>query len=339
MKHLQWIKKCPLLFLIIVIWIILGIVVLVDGRGTEAISKNGIMQPIFAILTDPKENQEDLLADIGETETTEDTQAKDTTLDETDVPAADTAVDMDSVVDSQETVAEDQAVKPVYDKYKKTKTNSPYYTDPGKIPLTTDYDYTPVKDKYFDDAVFIGDSRMVGMQDYSGLENATFLAKTGLTIYDLLDDPFVTDPKTGDDVTISYMLKHYKYGKIYLMVGINELGTGNTQVFQKAYGKVLKKIKKWQPDAVIYIHSIMAVTAEKSKTDPVFNNININDKNVAISGFADGISVFYFNVNALYTDKHGNLKADYTSDQIHLFAQYYSIWTEFLRQHGVKKTS
>ena len=33
--------------------------------------------------------------------------------------------------------------------------------------------FTAVEESYFDDALFIGDSRMVGVYEYAGLENAT----------------------------------------------------------------------------------------------------------------------------------------------------------------------
>ena len=62
---------------------------------------------------------------------------------------------------------EPEKILPEYISYDKKKTNSPYYSDPGKIPLTTEHDYVKVSDDYFDDAVFIGDSRMEGMEDYS----------------------------------------------------------------------------------------------------------------------------------------------------------------------------
>ena len=102
-----------------------------------------------------------------------------------------------------------QKIKPEYISYEKKKTDSPWYTDPGKIPMTTEYDYQKVKKDYFDDAVFIGDSRIVGMNDYSGLTNASFFAKTGLTVYNLLDEEFVKDPETGKEVSVSYMMEHY----------------------------------------------------------------------------------------------------------------------------------
>lgn len=222
-----------------------------------------------------------------------------------------------------------------YRKYKKQQIDSPYYSDPGKIALTTEYGYEHVKKDYFEDAVFIGDSRTVGMQDYSGLDNATFFAKTGMNVYELLEDEFLKEPASGKDVSISYMLKNYQYKKVYLMVGINELGTGNTGTFQNAYARVLQKIHKWQPDAVIYIQGIIPVSKEKADNDGIFNNININDKNVAISQLADGKNMFYLNVSENLTDKNGYLKEDYTFDEVHMYAQYYQLWTDYLMEHAV----
>lgn len=230
-----------------------------------------------------------------------------------------------------------QKIKPEYISYEKKKTDSPWYTDPGKIPLTTEYDYQKVKKDYFDDAVFIGDSRIVGMNDYSGLTNATFFAKTGLTVYNLLDDEFVKDPKSGKNVSVSYMMQHYTYGKIYLMVGINELGTGGTDRFAETYKDVLKKFRKWQPDAVIYVQSIMGVSPKKDKTDPVFNNTNIRDKNYAISKLTDGIHIFYLNIQEIYEDKNHNLVQDLTFDDVHLYAQHYDKWVKYLKTHAVVK--
>lgn len=233
--------------------------------------------------------------------------------------------------------AKPQKIKPEYISYEKKKTDSPWYTDPGKIPQTTDYGYQKVKNDYFDDAVFIGDSRIVGMNDYSGLTNATFFAKTGLTVYNLLDDEFVKDPKSGKNVSVSYMMQHNTYGKIYLMVGINELGTGGTERFQNAYKEVLKKFRKWQPDAVIYVQSIMGVSPKKDKSDPVFNNTNIRDKNYAISKLTDGIHIFYLNIQEIYEDENHNLAQELTFDDVHLYAQHYDKWVKYLKTHAVVK--
>ncbi len=219
--------------------------------------------------------------------------------------------------------------------YKKIQTDSQYYSDPGKKALTTEFAYEKVNKSYFDDAVFIGDSRTVGMQDYSGLDNASFFAKTGMNVYEVLEDKFIKDPDSGKDVSVAHMLKTNKYSKIYFMVGINELGTGNTGTFQKAYDRVLRKFRKWQPDAVIYIQGIIPVSEEKASEDAIFNNVNINDKNVAIAQLANGLDTFYLDVSGKLTDKDGYLRKDYTFDHVHMYAQYYELWTNYLMKHAV----
>ena len=272
-------------------------------------------------------------ADDGEVAQTDGSQADDGDAAQTgsDI-AAGNETDGEGVVVSGE---KPQKIKPEYISYKKKKTDSPWYTDPGKIPLTTEYDYQKVKEDYFDDAVFIGDSRIVGMNDYSGLTNATFFAKTGLTVYNLLEDEFVKDPDSGKMVSVSYMMQHHTYGKIYLMVGINELGTGGTQRFADAYRDVLKKFRKWQPDAVIYVQSIMGVSPKKDQKDPVFNNTNIRDKNYAISKLTDGIHIFYLNIQEIYEDKNHDLAQELTFDDVHLYAQHYDKWVDYLKTHAV----
>ena len=50
---------------------------------------------------------------------------------------------------------------------------------------------TAVDDSYFDDALFIGDSRIDDMHSFSGLNNATYYAKTGMSVYRLFKDPFI----------------------------------------------------------------------------------------------------------------------------------------------------
>lgn len=270
---------------------------------------------------------------------TEDSQGKGEVSDEQqtgtkDGTGAGSGTDKDPTNPDDKKIKEEEIGITRFVKYKKTEVNSPYYVDPGEKALTTEYSYEKVGKEYFDDALFIGDSRTVGMQDYSGLTNATFLAKTGMNVYEVLEDKF-TEPGSNKEVSVLQMLKNHKYGKIYFMVGINELGTGNTGTFQKAYARVLRKFRRLQPDAVIYIQGIIPVSKVKASGDAVFNNVNINDKNVAIAHLADGKNIFYLDVSGKLTDKKGYLKADYTSDEVHMYAQYYELWTNYLMKHAV----
>ena len=48
-------------------------------------------------------------------------------------------------------------------------------------------EFVEVGDDYFADALFIGDSRTVGLRDYGHMDNASFFASVGLTVYDMWD--------------------------------------------------------------------------------------------------------------------------------------------------------
>lgn len=193
--------------------------------------------------------------------------------------------------------------------------------------------FTTVDQSYFDDALFIGDSRTVGLSQYSGWKNPVYYADVGLTIYDVFDKKIAE--VNGETLTVDKALEKQKFGKIYIMLGINELGRGTTGKFADRYSQVIGRIRELQPDAVIFIEGIMRVSKKKSDTDPIFNNKNINDRNAAIEKLADNASVFYIDVNQAIADETGGIPADYTFDNVHLKAAYYHIWTDFLLVHGI----
>ena len=73
--------------------------------------------------------------------------------------------------------------------------------------------FIQVDDSYFDDAVFIGDSRTVGLHDYGGLDHSDFFATVGMNIYDLWKDAFCE--VNGKKVTLEEALKAKQYKKVY----------------------------------------------------------------------------------------------------------------------------
>lgn len=221
--------------------------------------------------------------------------------------------------------------------YTPIETNSRYYSDAGKVALTTTYDYVLENDSYFNDAVFLGDSRTLGISDYAGLEGADFFCDNGMTIYKLLEDSGVTWQRTGEKVDMKKVLQEKRYGKIYIMLGMNELGYGDTTMYLKQYLKVIRQLREWQPEAVIYVMANLHVSREKNDMESEFNNININDKNVASARLADGRNVFYLDCNPIFTDDEGYLRAELTFDGVHLYAQHYDKWREFLMEHGVER--
>ena len=192
--------------------------------------------------------------------------------------------------------------------------------------------FATVTDDYFADAVFIGDSRMVGVCEYAGIPNSTFYAKTSMTIYKMLGSRVET---TREVRTVRDGLQKNRFGKVYLMVGLNELGVGNTEYFINQYRDVVQEIRGLQPDALIYIQGIMHVSGRLDRKGGVFNNDTINRRNAALAALAEEMNAVYLDVNEAYDDANGNLPQSYTADDIHLKANYYDLWHEFYLTHAV----
>lgn len=196
--------------------------------------------------------------------------------------------------------------------------------------------YHTVEDDYFADAVFIGDSRTVGMFEYGGLEEtADFYASTGLTIYKMFSSEIVAVEGQRKKISVEQALSQNSYAKIYLMIGINEMGTGTVESFVEAYRGAVEHLLELQPDAIIYIQGIIKVTTERSEQGDYINNEGIEARNEALSQLADGERIFYLDVNPEICDETGGMEASYTFDGVHLKAQYIDIWKTFLKEHAI----
>ena len=197
--------------------------------------------------------------------------------------------------------------------------------------------YVTVEDDYFSDAVFIGDSRTVGMYEYGGLEDiSTFYASTGLTVYKLFSAEIVPLPGQKKKITVEEALQQNSFAKIYLMIGINEMGTGTVETFTEKYKEVVQHLQELQPDAIIYIQGIMKVTTERSNQGDYINNEGIDARNLELEKLADNRKIFYLDVNPLICDETGGMVPDYTFDGVHLKAKYIEIWKNFLKEHAVQ---
>lgn len=173
---------------------------------------------------------------------------------------------------------------------------------------------------YFDDALFIGDSRTVGIQEYGSFNKSDYFCSVGLSASQINDE--VIDGMTFDET-----IEAKQYGKVYIMLGINEVAN-DVEYTLTAYRAVVEKVKVHQPNAVIYIQGNLHV-ASSAETN-VISNENINRLNSMISSLADNKRIFYIDINELYDDDYGYFNESYTSDGVHPLAMYYTKWCEWL---------
>ena len=193
--------------------------------------------------------------------------------------------------------------------------------------ITDNITSKPNTNTYMGDALFIGDSRTVGLMEYSGIDGADYFCTVGMSVYNIHKKP-VSVPNVGK-VTLTELLNGKKYGKIYIMLGVNEVGYKFSSTAEK-YSELIEFIKDKQPNAVIFIQANLHVSKSRSDSDKVVNNTAINGLNAELSKLADGKSKFYIDANILFDDGAGGLSADKSEDGTHLYAKYYKEWGEWI---------
>ncbi|MDE6607900.1 MAG: hypothetical protein K2K54_09140 [Lachnospiraceae bacterium] len=185
---------------------------------------------------------------------------------------------------------------------------------------------------YLDDVLFIGDSRTSTLQQYAGWDNAAFYVKNGLTIWNVLEAKIAECE--GELVTVEEALQKEKFGKIYIMLGINELGRGTPDTFAEEFGRVVRRIKELQPDAVIVMEAIMHVTETKDAEETYINNAEINARNEKLKELADSEGVYWLDVNPVTDEgEKGSLVEEYSFDGVHLKVKYIDVWKDFILEN------
>lgn len=212
----------------------------------------------------------------------------------------------------------------------KDPSENPAEEQPAPEPVPVFYE---ASEDYFDDALFIGDSRTVGLSEYGGLGKAEVFADTGMSVYKILKREQMC--RDGEKRTLEALLQEYSYKKIYLMLGINEQGYDFETTVER-YRQLAERIRELQPETILFLEANLHISKEESESPSVHTNENINRFNEAVAQMADGNTSFYLDVNELFDDEEGNLAAEYTADGAHIFAKHYAAWADWLLAHAVK---
>lgn len=198
--------------------------------------------------------------------------------------------------------------------------------------LNEEYAFTEAPEGYFEDALFIGDSRTVALAEYGNLEGADFFAVVGMSVYNLTKQK--ADAAGEKNIDIETLLSNHSYGKIYFMLGLNELGYNRKKTVDR-YQAWVEYIRQMQPQAIIFIEANLHVTAKKSASDEESRNEDIDEFNNYTKELADNKNIFYVDVNEIFDDEGGNLRSDLTYDGVHILAKYHADWCEWLRKKAV----
>lgn len=184
-----------------------------------------------------------------------------------------------------------------------------------------------VDKSYYDNVLFIGDSLTVGLSMYGKLKNATYFCINGMGVSEALK-------KDMDGVTLDALLDARQYDAVYIMLGINDIGS-KRKSYLSSYNALVKYIQTKQPYAGIVIQSILSVTSSYTAEHPKFNNDEIRERNAGLAELADGENIFYLDLNTYFMDEAGNLQESQARDGLHLKSDSYKVWKEALLANGI----
>ncbi len=229
-----------------------------------------------------------------------------------------------------------------------SNTDSEVYEDsiPALFSFPASYDFSQpvprcpsVDNSYFSDAAFVGDSRTEGFWLYSKVKEGKLISYTGLTVFGASKSNVINiDGKKG---TVLDALSVGSYSKIYLAFGINELGYRSTETFYRTYCQLIDSIRAVQPNALIYIQTIIPVNHERAAATGHARYVNcdrIREFNEVIRRVANDKRIPLLDIyNAFAVD--GQLPADASRDGVHLVPEYCEKQLDFYRCHAIPTDS
>lgn len=186
-------------------------------------------------------------------------------------------------------------------------------------------------ESYFDDALFIGDSRTVGLAAYGRLGKADYFANVGMSVFGVLSAS--CEDNQFSETTLEGLLSQKKYGKIYIMLGVNDVGYP-FESFVAQYRKVISAVAEMAPDSRIVLEANLTVSRMKSQSDGLVNAENILAQNEEIRELARERGYAYLDANAFMSDSDGYLKSDLTGDGVHPYGTGYADWAQWLCAHA-----
>ena len=201
---------------------------------------------------------------------------------------------------------------------------APYYTEdthPYATPSDTADDLS--------DAVFIGDSRTVGMMNSSDKPQATFLCAVGLNIDTVLTSGEIAQGD-GSVGTLQQALSGRDFGRVFISFGTNEMGWPYVDTFEEHYTDMVKTIQSYQPNAEIYLIGILPLAQSQDYDGDAVNNENARTFTASIEKVAGELGVHYLDCSAAVADENGYLPEEASPDGIHMTADYCLYWQNYI---------
>lgn len=203
-------------------------------------------------------------------------------------------------------------------------------TEPPTEP-PTEPEPVELDESWFDDALFIGDSRTQGLQNYGRLGEADYFCDVGMSVYSARSTRRWI--KDVGRTNLGNLLDKKAYGKIYISLGLNEI-MGDHEKLLEEYENLIDLIREKQPDCHIILQAIMTVGRNKANSKECFSLESIHGLNGDIAALVKDDKMHYIDVNEWIADEEGYLPDEWTRDGTHPYATGYAEWSQWLLENA-----
>lgn len=193
----------------------------------------------------------------------------------------------------------------------------------------------PVSDEYFNDILFLGDSRFVSMEAYGTVPKRCILAENGISAGNFYTSSFFNED-TGTVQTLPEFFDSRNPKIIYIALGVNGVGFLPAETVVSDVAKIATLAKETCPDSVIVIQSILPVSDIKTEVSPNLTNEKIDACNDLLIDLATENNYLYMDLSPIMKNSEGKLHADYDyGDGLHFNENAYIVMKNYWRTHEI----
>jgi lysophospholipase L1-like esterase len=156
---------------------------------------------------------------------------------------------------------------------------------------------------------------------------------------ELLPGEIIMNRGIGGDNTFGVLARlndviRYKPKKIFLLIGINDIGRGlPVDVISNNYKRIIEQVRTGSPKTKLYVQSVLPLNEKILKAEYLKGKKDsIIKLNTAIQAMAKEAGCTYINLHPVFEDAPENLKEDLTMDGIHLKPAAYVEWVNYLKK-------
>jgi lysophospholipase L1-like esterase len=178
-----------------------------------------------------------------------------------------------------------------------------------------------------ENALLIGDSRTCGLRDHARLEGADYFCQVGMSVFTVANEEL--SDLGFQKRTLATLLAEREYSCVVINLGLNEAGYP-LESFLHAYRELVNMVVKTQPQAVIVLHGVLAVSRRWETLTPYAAPEKLRQINGGIQSMAEEFHVHYLDANVEFVDEYGYLPDELTADGCHFYAKYTRHWADWI---------